>query len=130
MAANAIRDIPSQKLLQRLLEQQLEGLEGVRNIHDDIIVLGEGETYQEVEQNHDKRLHALSQRCENRNIVLNSSERKFLLKQQSLAFFQDRGISLDPKKAQAITEMPQQDDQAALRRFLGIANCLSRLVPR
>ena len=38
---------PASAIFQRLLEQQLGGLEGVRNIHDDILVWGEGETYQE-----------------------------------------------------------------------------------
>ena len=31
------------KVFQRTLEQQLEGLEGVKNIHDEILLWGEGE---------------------------------------------------------------------------------------
>ena len=33
---------PASEIFQRLLEQQLEDLEGVKNIHDDILVWGEG----------------------------------------------------------------------------------------
>ena len=41
---------------QRLLEKQLEGLKGVKNIHDDIPVWAESETEELVIQNHDERL--------------------------------------------------------------------------
>ena len=44
---------PASELFQCKLEQQLEGLAGVKNIHDDILVLGEGNTVAEAISNHD-----------------------------------------------------------------------------
>ena len=41
----------------------LEGLDGVLCIADDILVFGEGTTYQEAEQDHDCCLAALMERC-------------------------------------------------------------------
>ena len=47
------------------LMSALEGLNGVLCIADDILVFGEGTTYQEAEKDHDRRLVALMERCSN-----------------------------------------------------------------
>ena len=44
---------PAPEIFQRRLEQQLEGLSGVSNIHDDILIMGEGETLEMAIDNHD-----------------------------------------------------------------------------
>ena len=78
-------------------------------------------------------MHELLKRCDERHIVLNDSEKKFILKQRSLPYmghiFSAKGLSPDPQKIRAITDMPTPSDKAALRRFLGMANYLSRFVP-
>jgi len=48
---------------QKRLMAALEGLDGVLCIADDILVFGEGTTYQEAEQDHDRCLAALMERC-------------------------------------------------------------------
>ena len=47
---------PASQIFQKRLEQVLRGLEGVRNIHDDIIVWGDGEPTEEAIDSHDRRL--------------------------------------------------------------------------
>ena len=47
---------PASEIFQKKLEQALEGLEGIRNIHGDIVIWGEGETLQDAIVNHDQRL--------------------------------------------------------------------------
>ena len=77
---------PASELFQRKLEQQLEGLAGVKNIHDDILVFGEENTVAEAISNHDERMCKLLQCCEARNIALNSGESKFILKEEQLPY--------------------------------------------
>ena len=69
---------PALKLFQRKLEQQLEGLVGVKNIHDDILVFGKRNTVAEAISNHDKWMCKLLQRCDERKIALNMGENKFI----------------------------------------------------
>ena len=63
---------------QRRIDENLEGLEGVKAIADDILVWGDGDTYKEAIADHDKRLIALLERCQQKNIKLNKE--KFQLK--------------------------------------------------
>ena len=76
---------PAPEIFQCRLEQALLGLPGVRNIHDDIIVFGEGDSIDEAVVSHDARMLTLLQRCEEQNIVLNDSEGKFICKTQRLS---------------------------------------------
>jgi len=58
-------------------------LDVVLCIADDILVFGEGTTYQEAEKDHDRRLVARSKM----NIKLNQSKLQFKLKQVKFIFF-------------------------------------------
>ena len=127
------RIVPASEIFQRSLEQQLEGLGRIKNIHDDILVWGEGNGDAEAELNHDGRMHALLKRCQERNIKLNSSEKKFVFQKRSLPYmgrvFNHGKLSPEPQKLEAITRMSEPNDQASLRRFLGMVNYISRFVP-
>ena len=68
---------------QRRLDDNLEGLEGVKPIVDDILVWGEGDFLQEAIKCHDKRLRALFERCKEKNITLNRE--KFQLRKTELS---------------------------------------------
>ena len=59
----------------------LEGLDGVLCIADDIFVFGEGTTYEEAENDHDRRPVALMKRCSKKNIKLNQRKLQFKLKE-------------------------------------------------
>lgn len=56
---------------QAIIQDSLEGLSGVRNISDDILVYGK---YQ---QEHDERLRKVFQRLRERNITLNKGKCEF-----------------------------------------------------
>ena len=124
---------PASEIFQKKLEQALEGLDGVRNIHDDIVIWGEGETWKEATENHDRRLRKLLERCEERGIALNKSEKKFILRTETLPYmghiFSREGLKIDDNKVKAITAMPQPDNPQAIRRFLGMATFVSRFMP-
>ena len=93
---------PAPEVFQKSLEQALVGLSGVYNIHDDIIVVGEGHTVKEAEENHDRRLIALLERCQEKNIVLNREDNKFILRSTELPYmghlFTSEGLKADPAK--------------------------------
>ena len=124
---------PASQIFQKRLEQALSGLEGVRNIHDDIIVWVDGETTEEAIDSHDRRLQQLLERCEQRGLVLNHDEKKFIFRHEQLPYmghvFTTKGLQIDPTKVKAIEAMPQPDGPQAIRRFLGMANHVSRFIP-
>ena len=56
---------------QRPIDESLEGLEGTKAIADDILIWGDGNTIEEATSNHDARLSALLERCQQKHIKLN-----------------------------------------------------------
>ena len=84
---------------QRRIDENLQGLEGVKAIADDILVWGDGDTREEAIADHDKRLIALLERCQQKNIKLNKE--KFLLKKTELSYtgvvLTDKGVKPDQK---------------------------------
>lgn len=61
----------SPEIFQKRVNQTLEGLEGVLNIADDILIYGVGDSAEQANADHDKKLEALLQRCRERVIALN-----------------------------------------------------------
>ena len=59
----------SSDIFQRSVNQALEGLSGVLDITDDILIFGDPE--QKADEDHDNKLRALLQRCRDRRIALN-----------------------------------------------------------
>ncbi|CAC5363752.1 unnamed protein product [Mytilus coruscus] len=86
------------EIFQNTLSTALEGLDGVRNISDDIIVFGASQ------DEHDTRLAALFQRIHENGLTLNKKKCEF--NKDSLEFyghiFSSKGISADPRKVDAI----------------------------
>ena len=85
----------------------LEGLDGVLCIADDILVYGEGTTYQEAEKDYDRCLVAIMECCSKKNTKLNQSKLQFKLKQVKFMgnVITDRGMQADPDKIAAISAM-------------------------
>ena len=64
----------SSEEFQCRLEGALEGLTGIKPIHDDILIYGCGDSDDEALAHHDKNLEALFQRCREKNIKLNKDK--------------------------------------------------------
>lgn len=83
---------------QAIIRDCIEGLEGARNISDDIIV------FAKTQEEHDRRLKNVLQRLREKNITLNKSKCEF--NKNSVEFFgycfSAEGVSADPKKIDAI----------------------------
>ena len=112
------------EVFQNAIQQALQGLNGVRNIADDIIVWGK------TQAQHDKNLEALLNRLVIKKLTLNLEKCKF--NQTSLWFYgyilSKDGLSADPKKVEAIKNFKTPTDVSQLRSFLGLANYCSRFI--
>ena len=106
-------------------KQSLQGLEGVRNISDDIVVFGK-----DVEE-HDIRLHAVLQRLRKKNLTLNPD--KCIFRAQRIRFFgfviSKDGIAADNARVAAIKDARRPTNQMDVRSFLGLVNYCARLIP-
>ena len=94
---------PAPEEFQRRMDEALEGLEGTKAIHDDILVYGCGNTDEEAVRDHNRKLTALMDRCKQKNIKLNLDKLKLGL--ESVSYLEHviskQGLSADPRKVQA-----------------------------
>ena len=117
---------------QRQLQDIIEGLEGIKIIADDILIIGQGDTEEDAIQDHDRNLIKLLIRCRERNLKLNKSKIRF--KHKSVKFnghiLTPEGLKPDPEKINAIKEMPAPKDRSEVKRFLGMVTYLSKFLPK
>jgi hypothetical protein len=106
------------------LRKKLEGIPGVRNIHDDILVSGLDE------EEHYRALSATFQRLCESGLTLKRSKCEF--GKTSIMFFglvfSGQGISPDPEKVEVLQHISAPSNQAELRSFLGMANYSSQFI--
>ena len=110
---------------QRRMNSLLLGLQGVLCVMDDIIVFGKNL------QEHNSRLQTVLTRLSASGITLNSEKCEF--SKNRLTFLghviDSKGISPDPSKTAAITNMDPPKSVTELRRFLGMINQLGKFTP-
>ena len=119
------------EVYQRRIHESLQGLSGIEDIVDDILCVGEGDTYESAVEDHDKNLIALLERCREKNIKLNP--KKLQLRKQEVPcighLLTSDGLKPDPNKVKAIVEMPTPADKQSLQRLLGMITYLSKFLP-
>ena len=119
------------EVFQKKMHELIEGLQGIEVVADDFVVVGYGNTVDEANVDHDKRLHSFLQRCEERGVKLNVD--KFKLRQEEVRFIghvaTSDGLSIDPTKVKAIVDMPNPTDVAGVQRLLGLAQYLAKFLP-
>lgn len=113
------------EVFQNTLSTALEGLSGVRNISDDIIVFGENQL------EHDKNLEAVFKRLSERTLTLNKDKCEFNKSQLEVYgyVFGANGISADPRKVDAIKTAEIPKNVSEVRSFLGMTNYVKRFIP-
>ena len=94
----------SSEIFQKRVNQALEGLKGILNITDDILIYGVGDTDKEAQQDHDRNLEALLQRCRERGIALNQNKLKLRITEVPFMghIFSNQGLKIDPEKTKAV----------------------------
>lgn len=112
------------EIFQHTIQQALEGINGVLNISDDLIIFGKTTT------EHDLALAQTFQRLHEKGLTLNPG--KCVFDKEHLDFFGytfgPEGMSPDQKKVQAINDATPPENSAALRSFLGTVNYVSRFI--
>ena len=122
---------PAPEEFQRRMTEALEGLDGVKVIHDDILLYAVGDSDDEAGIDHDKKLRARLQRCQEKNIKLNLDKLKLRLKEVSYLGHRisAEGLKVDTKKIEAITEMLAPTDRRGVQRLLGMINYVQKFAP-
>lgn len=112
------------EVFQNAIYQTLQGLKGVKNLSDDIIVYGTSQL------EHDNNLRALFKRLKETGLTLNREKCEFnKTKLEFFGFiFSAGGVSADPKKVAAIKEAPDPTTPADIKSLLGMANYCSRFI--
>ena len=113
------------EIFKRRMSEVLSGLPGVLCHVDDVLVFGKDRI------EHDTRLQATLKRLQTAGITLNEGKCQFY--QSCITFLghviDSNGISPDPKKTAAIQNMKPPSSVSELRRFMGMANQMSKFSP-
>ena len=117
----------SSEIFQKRVNQALEGLNGVLDIVDDILVYGIGESIEEANADHDKNLEAL------RGMALNKD--KLMLKRKEVPFMghilTDKGVKIDPENGLKLyKKCRSQKTWKGVQRLNGFVNYLAKFLPR
>ena len=112
------------EIFQYTLQTALQGLEGVKNIADDIIVFGS------TRAEHDANLDKCLQRLAIKGLRLNQSKCDFL--RSTLSFFgqvfSEDGTRPDPQRVVDLLNAPQPSNAHDVRSLLGMANYSSKYI--
>ena len=94
--------------------------------------MGNGETLDEANKNHDENLVRLLDRARQVNLRLNSS--KLHLRKSEVRFIghliTSKGLEPYPDKVKAVEEMPEPTTKQELKSLLGFVNYLSKFLPK
>ena len=116
----------SSEIFQKRLHQALDGLTGFACVADDVIVFGFDQ------EDHDRNVCALLNRCNDLGIKLNREKSQLNLDEIHFQghVISNHGLKPDPDKVSAITSMPRPTDKDAVHRLRGTITYLSRFVPK
>ncbi len=122
---------PAPEFFQQKLDHNLEGLVGVYEIADNILITGCGDTIAETNRDHDRNMHQLLQRCRERHIKLNFDKLEYKSSEVTYmghALSSDR-LKADPNKVAAIKDTPKPEDAAGVQRFIGMTKYHAKFLP-
>lgn len=122
---------PAPELFQQKLDQSLDGLPGIHTIADDVLITGTGDTIEEATRDHDNNIELFLQRCRKQSITLNRE--KFEFKCNEIDFIghvlTSDGLKVDPRKVEAVQNMPRPQNVADVQRFVGMVKYLAKFLP-
>ena len=107
-------------------------IQGIHLPSLDVLIYGVGDTEEQANADHDRKLIKLLERCQSQGIALNPDKPK--LRTKSVTFMGDvlinEGIKIDPEKTKTIMDMPRPVDIEGVQRLNGFVNYLSKFLPR
>jgi len=109
----------------------LQNLNGIEDIVDVILCLGEDDTYESAVEDHNNNLLVLLERYRENNIKLKT--KKLQLRKQEVPYnghlLTPDGLKPDSNKVKAILEMPTPTEKQSLQRLLGMITYLAKFLP-
>ena len=112
--------------------EALQGVPGLANVADDLLVCGYGDTMQDAIQNHIHNLTKLLNRCRQKNLKLN--RKKAQLSKTEVPYIGHLltadGVKPDPSQIAAMVNMPRQTNVKETQRFSGVINYLAKFLPQ
>eukprot|EP00795_Rhopilema_esculentum_P015818 gene15818-7127_t len=114
----------SAELFQHTLQQHLQGMAGVQNIADDILVFGS------TRQEHDQALENCLKRLKEKGLTLNKSKCSFLNTELEFfgQIFLEQGTRPDPRRTQDVIDAAIPQNVSELRSFLGMVTFSSKYI--
>ena len=115
----------AQEVFQKRMHQHFDDLEGVETDIDDILIHGT------TEEEHDRRLESVLERCEKINLTLNKEKCEFKSREITYVGHKliENGVKPDEAKVKAINEMEATTDKKGVERLLGTVNYLGKFIP-
>ena len=114
--------VVAQDIFQSKLDTIFIGMEGVTGMADDMVIAGRDK------MEHDRNFLTFIEKCMSNSLTLNAKKIQF--KQSQVSFYghcwSKQGISLDPKKIEALNHMEFPLDKETMRSFLGMVNYLNQ----
>ena len=113
------------EVYQHIIQQVLQGCEGVQNIADDIIVHGP------TIELHDQRLTKVLERLQEKGLTLNPEKCEFCIPKITFMghLVSDKGIGPTEEKVKAVVDAREPKTASEVRSFLGLVNFCSRFIP-
>ncbi|XP_028415017.1 uncharacterized protein K02A2.6-like [Dendronephthya gigantea] len=113
------------EVYQHIIQQILQGCEGVQNIADNIIVHGP------TVEVHDRRLIKVLEVLQKRGLTLNPEKCEFRIPKITFMghFVSEKGIGPTEEKVRAVVNAREPKTASEVRSFLGLVNFCSRLIP-
>jgi hypothetical protein len=113
------------EIFQETIRQVLQDIPHVKNIVDDIIIYGKTQVQ------HDRALEATFERLQEHGLTLNDSKCEYNKPEVEFygMVFSGKGISPDPKKIQAISELEPPQNVSEVRSLLGTLNYVAKFIP-
>ena len=113
------------EMYQYVIQRTLQGIPGVRNISDDIIVFGSDQ------DSHDRNLELTLLRLESKGLTPNREKCVFSVPELVFLGFKISadGIAPEDKKIDAVRNARLPQNAAEVRSFLGLVNYCARFIP-
>jgi transposase InsO family protein len=110
---------------QQVIQQVLQGIDGVKNISDDIVVYGE------TQAEHDRRVRQVMERLRDKGLTLNYEKCCFSMSELTFMghVLSGRGVSIAENKVKAVKEARAPNTPTEVRSFLGLVNYSCRFIP-
>ena len=114
------------EIFQLEISKIIEGIDGVANSQDDIII------WAETKEIHDARVKQVLTRIRDSGLKLNKDKCTFGARELTFLghIISAEGVKPDPRKVEAITKMPIPTNKTELQRFMGMVNYLGKFIPR